>query len=218
MIVSKVSLGIGLYGAISTALFSFLDEESFTVSFFISILLAILTGVLLYINISLSEKFENEEHSYCGYFWTITFVLGVTMGILTCWVIQAIYWHMCLAFTLWAALYAFSHTTSHEINLTKDLLINAEVKEPEIYAEWLKLEHGCAQTTFQVLISMIGLIVTGGVVGYFLYQGSFWSPGMQDTVIIAVWGLIGVWFGILGPLQYKMYLLRNKVRSLSSAS
>lgn len=223
MMVSKASLVIGLYGGISTALFSFIEEKNFTAPFLISIPLAILAGVLLYINISLSEEYENKararkKHSYCDYFWTMSFVIGEAMGIFTCWVIQAMSWNMCVGVTLWAGIYGFSHGFSHDINLTRDLLTNAKVKKPEIYVEWLKLEHNNAQTSFQLYISLLGLVVTGGIVGYFLYQGSFWSPGMQSTLVITIWGILGMWFGILGPIQYKMYLLRKKIRELASAS
>lgn len=201
----KAPLGIGIYAGISTVLFSFIKEKDLTANFVAGIVLAFATGILLYINVSFSEKHEElalkkNDHHYCPYFWTMTFILGTGMGLLTCWILNALHWwNLCLAFTIWAGIYAFSHVLSHETNVLEHHLKNINVKpnKDDIFIDWLKLDHNFSQNVFQILISIIGLIVTGGIVGYFLYKGDFWSPGMQSTVFATIWGIIGLWFGVL---------------------
>ena len=205
-------------------LFSFIKEKDFTISFVGSIVLALVTSILLYINISFSEKHENhafeiDDHHFCPYFWTMTFVLGSGMGLLTCWVLQALHWwNLCLGFIIWAGIYTFTHVTSHDTNLIEKTLEHTKVKEGKdaIFVEWLKLDHNCSQTAFQILLSSVGLFVFGGIAAYFIYQGRVWSSGMTDTVILSLWAVIGMWFGILGLLQKRMFLLRDKIRTLSS--
>jgi len=224
--VDRAALGVGVYGSATIALLSFIAEKGFTDHFFMSVPLAILTGALLFINVFASERFEKryvsdqDNHSWCPYFWTMSFIIGALMGLATCWIIQAFSWNMCVAVILFAGIYGFSHTTSHGANLNKKLLENAKpsnIKHKEIYAEWLKLEHDANEKAFRNLVSVITLLVTGGIIGYFLYVGDFWSPGMQHTVVITVWAIVGVWFGVLAPIQQNMYELREKLRRLGSS-
>jgi len=223
--VDRAALGVGVYGSTTIALLSFIAEKDFTDHFFMSVPLAILTGALLFINIFASERFEKryvsdqDNHSCCPYFWTMSFIIGVLMGLATCWIIQAFSWIMCVAVVLFAGIYGFSHTISHGANLNKQLLENAkpsDIKHKEIYVEWLKLEHDTNERAFRNLVSAITLLVTG-TIGYFLYVGDFWSLGMQQTLVVAVWAIVGAWFGVLAPIQQNMYGLREKVRRLGSS-
>jgi len=222
--VSRSAFGIGLYGTISVALFATIVEKGFTAPFFTSVPLAILNGALLFLNISISERFENryarkqEDHSWCPYFWTMTFAIGAVMGFVACWCVQELYWNMHIAVVLWAGIYSFSHGISHGVKIYKSQLKNTnpkDFKHSQIYIEWLKLEHDFIQTSFRSLVSLLSVLVIGGIVGYFLYVGDPWGPGMQDTVIVTIWGIVGLWFGILGPFQEIMYDLRNKIRELA---
>jgi len=73
--------------------------------------------------------------------------------------------------------------------------------------------HAC--TSFRTYISLLGLLVIGGIVGYFLYVGDFWSPGMVDAIIVTIWGVVGLWLGILACLQDMMGELRKNMKKLA---
>jgi len=211
----KPSIGIGLYAGISIIGFSYLTEKKVTPPFIGGLLLALLTSIALHINISLSEKFENEQHSYCSLFWTTTFVIALAMGTTTCWVLKILSWHNCFGVALIAGICGFSHLSSHDFSATKRKLLNTEIRHREAYIEWLKLEHSSAQTTFQLISAMVGLILTGGVVAYYTSVGSFWNPEMIYTFIAIAWVIVGLWFGIWGLLLDKMNLVRDELNRLA---
>ncbi|NHJ32555.1 MAG: hypothetical protein FK732_06815, partial [Asgard group archaeon] len=198
--ISRVALGLAVYGTSSMMLFSIIAEKALTNNFFTSIPLAILTGILLFLNVLISEQFDrkfvarHDDHTWCPYFWILSFVVGGVMGFFVCYVVQDLGWNFCVTIVLWAGLYGFSHSISHEVRRYKNLLDNAKApdfKNKEIYSDWLKLEHDFFQASFRTYFSLLTLIVIGGIVGYFLYVGNFWSPGMIDTVILTGWGIVG---------------------------
>lgn len=214
--VKAYALGIALYGFISTILLTLVARPN-SVTLLAVIVSTLLFSVLIYLNISLSE----DRERYRGYDWTMTFVIGEVMGLLACWIVQAVYWNTVLGVTIWAGIYAFSHLVITDVKEIKDQLevpTENSWKARQVYAEWLKLEHNHAQTVFQVYISLIGLVITGGIVLYYLEQKiSFWSTSMQGTLVITIWGIIGLWFLILSPLQDKMYHLRKKIREMATS-
>ncbi len=220
---SKEAIGIGLYAVISTILFCFLKEKGFTLLLFRAIPLAIVTGILIWMNIVLSEKLcerARGDHSYCPISWGTTFVIGVTMGFITCLVAEATTWNIYVGLTIWAGIYAFSHVTVHDKDLTVGQLKKVkklkDVKDPRMFCEWVRLEHDGIRLATQVILSLFGLILTGGILTYFIQQKSFWGPGMQDTIVVTIWAAMGIWFGILGPLHKRMNLLKDKLRKLST--
>lgn len=211
----KAGFLIGVYVGISMVLFTFLAAEGFTSRFFIGAIVVSLEVFVLYLNVQVGEHYGTKNRHCYPYFWTMTFALGSVFGLLSCFIVEA-KWNIYLGAVTWAAIGAFAHLINDEFRMDKKMIgvKNLSYERQRLYVEWLKVEHDCAQNQFQVFISLLGLVVVGGIAAYFISQNSVWSPGMYKSVLVVVWGVIGLWFGILSPLQSKMHTFRDEMRRI----
>jgi len=209
---------MAFYTSVGATLLLLIYEKTVPRSLMLGTPLAITTGLLLFMTVFLSIKFEDIkicEHSSPFFFETLTFALSFSVGIITTFVIGAPNWNMWLGYGAFAVICGFSHMAFLDSRKIQKFLRSTQTtqKNYELFSKWLELEHNTAQTAFHWVLWTITVFLTAAVAAYFLSPVQTLELSvLQDVFIIAIWGLIGVWWGILNPILERMTDLMEEIR------
>jgi len=96
--------------------------------------------------------------------------------------------------------------------------LKSRIGKTDTLMKWLELEHTACLNQLQFLV-WVALIFTTGVLATWLTQpdtaGFLHDIKVSNAVLIFVWIVIGLYFGVIAPLGQRTYYLREQIKNLA---
>lgn len=83
----------------------------------------------------------------------------------------------------------------------------------------LELEHSTYKTIAQVIFSFLGIFFISGVIAVAFNESILEELGDNQRLAAFIvltssfWGLVGIWFGIIGPILGRLKVLRERIQN-----
>lgn len=87
-------------------------------------------------------------------------------------------------------------------------------------AKWLELEHADCQAVLQWIVWGSMIFITAGLVTWYTRPGVDFVPGLFDigvlhALIIVIWAIVGLVFGMMNPLFQRMRFFREQIKDIA---
>jgi len=98
--------------------------------------------------------------------------------------------------------------------------LKRNVKDYRIFTKRLELEHNALQEALHWIIWTAVIFILSGVAGGLFHVLEQTPSKLMNTIflnslIVGIWGFLGIWFGIIAPISAHMCYMRSLLEELS---
>jgi hypothetical protein len=184
---------------------------------------AILAFISTFVVVFASLSTETTKWPADVVFPSLTLLLVGFFGILGSFFIPGAFdWVNWFAIAVYGALCAWSHQLHLYLKNLEKRLSNtlSKVKDKEMLARRLELEHNSLHGALQSFIWVATIILTAGVVAGLLKPleptpKEILKTVAQNVFILGTWAIIGIWFGIINPTLKRTQRIRETIEEMA---
>lgn len=179
-------------------------------------------AILLFVQKSTHDR-QSDRLMALDFLPTMSFVVIVALGMAgNCLVPLATNWVQFIGAFVLGGIAGFSHTVIaeswrlKEITETAIKTLKSYPERTETTVKWLELEHTACLSQLQWLVWAAFIFTTGGFVVWLTQPntGGGLDISVSNAYILFIWGVIGLYFGVVTPLGKRTYFLREQMRNI----
>jgi hypothetical protein len=175
----------------------------------------------------ISSTNEKRRGRVCTILPLVTFLVVVLGAVIGCYFLPfALNWVEFLGAFILAGITGISQSmTAQSLELEDTVKVATTKTRPSpdgraTLCKWLELEHADCQSSLQWIVWASIIFATAGLVTWYTRPAADSSPllfsaSVFRAVVVAVWAIVGLFFGIMAPFFRSMSLIKKTLRELA---